>query len=182
MAAMNILDISSRGLAEGLSHCVPVEILYGEEYSIHKEHGDISIEGPDGGERLLEIYNLEALEKQLVDGESFSVVLIGEGVKGNPYALKGRRAYVRSYAFENVSKGLMDIRERSEELGLRTMPIHWSQDVEYKADKTKDELIKSASAPSMLNQRIESYGTEFFPVLNGYPNMTVTIHNNPDWT
>lgn len=98
----------------------------------------------------------EKLEKVYVaNGTSLSVQgeLIGEGIQGNPYNIKGQT--LRLYNIFNIDTqeyyGLPEFLETAEHiLDLPTVPV---LSVDFKLPETIDELIKYADGKSVLNAK-----------------------------
>jgi len=92
-------------------------------------------------------------------GGNFSLQgeLIGEGIQGNPYKIKGQT--VRIFNVFDIDEGeylsLIQFKFIIEELGLETVPI---LDEDFKLSDTVDELLKFAEEKSVLNPNFDREG------------------------
>jgi len=83
--------------------------------------------------------------------------LIGEGIQGNPYKIKGQTVKFFN-AFDIDTQEYLDLHEFSKiiaELELDTVPI---LHLDFKLEGTIEDLLKYAEAPSELNQNFSREG------------------------
>jgi RNA ligase (TIGR02306 family) len=83
--------------------------------------------------------------------------LIGEGIQGNPYKIKGQT--VRFFNAFNIDTqeylGLSEFINLIKSMGLETVPI---LDVKFKLPDTVEELLKYADEKSLLNPQFDREG------------------------
>jgi RNA ligase (TIGR02306 family) len=96
---------------------------------------------------------LEAYGKNIsIQGE-----LIGEGIQGNPYKIKGQT--VRFFNVFDIDKyeylGLEEFESLITSMGLETVPI---LDVKFTLPNTVEELLKYADEKSLLNPQFDREG------------------------
>lgn len=87
----------------------------------------------------------------------FQGELIGEGIQGNPYMIKGQT--VRFFNVFNIDTQeylpLEDFVSVIESLGLETVPV---LDLDFKLPEDTEDLLKYAEAPSVLNSKFSREG------------------------
>jgi len=87
----------------------------------------------------------------------FQGELIGEGIQGNPYLIKGQT--VRFFNVFNIDTQeylpLEDFVSTIEGLGLETIPV---LDLDFKLPEDTEDLLKYAEAPSKLNDKFSREG------------------------
>lgn len=83
--------------------------------------------------------------------------LIGEGIRGNPYKLKGQQVkFFNGFNIDEQRKlSLIEFIELIERLGVETVPV---LSVDYKLPNTIDELLVYADGKSVLNPNANREG------------------------
>jgi RNA ligase (TIGR02306 family) len=101
--------------------------------------------------------DLESKMKKLGPNISFQGELIGEGIAGNPYKIKGHD--VRFFNVFDIDgrqySSLTQFKLIINDLGLKTVPI---LDENFTLPDTIDELLQFAEAKSVLNPQFEREG------------------------
>jgi RNA ligase (TIGR02306 family) len=101
--------------------------------------------------------DLETKMREFGGNFSLQGELIGEGIQGNPYKIKGQT--VRIFNVFDIDEGeylsLIQFKFIIEELGLETVPI---LDEDFKLSDTVDELLKFAEEKSVLNPNFDREG------------------------
>ena len=101
--------------------------------------------------------DLENKMKEYGMNISFQGELIGEGVQGNPYKIKGQT--VRFFNLFDIDlqvyHSLSVFKETMKELGLETVPVLRTN---FKLPDTIDELLKMADGKSELNPNFDREG------------------------
>ena len=87
----------------------------------------------------------------------FQGELIGEGIQGNPYAIKGQT--VRFFNVFNIDTQdylpLEEFVSTIQGVGLETVPV---LELDYTLPETIDSVLKDAEAPSVLNEKFSREG------------------------
>ena len=97
--------------------------------------------------------NLRALEKNIcLQGE-----LIGEGIQGNPYGIKGQTIrFFSVYQIDSRTRlGIKDLKDICFMIGLQTVPILESN---FLLPNTIEEMLQYAEGKSALNPKTEREG------------------------
>jgi RNA ligase (TIGR02306 family) len=97
--------------------------------------------------------NLRALEKNIcLQGE-----LIGEGIQGNPYGIKGQTVrFFSVYQIDSRTRlGIKDLKDICFMIGLQTVPILESN---FLLPNTIEEMLQYAEGKSALNPKTEREG------------------------
>jgi RNA ligase (TIGR02306 family) len=97
--------------------------------------------------------NLRALEKNIcLQGE-----LIGEGIQGNPYGIKGQTVrFFSVYLIDSRTRlGIKDLEDICFMIGLQTVPILESN---FLLPNTIEEMLQYAEGKSALNPKTEREG------------------------
>jgi hypothetical protein len=107
--------------------------------------------------RVAREMNLENKMKSLGYNVSFQGELVGEGIQGNPYKIKGQKVYFFNvFNIDNHEyAGLNEFEETINVLGLETVP---KIETNYILPSTIEEILKYADGKSILNQHFDREG------------------------
>jgi len=134
-----------------------IDLLETDDNTFWKVARDLEIE-----EKMRECWNSESqINNFAIQGE-----LIGEGVQGNPYKLKGQTVKFFSlfdidlYTYVEYS----DFYQTIKWMNLETVPLVWN---DVKLPSRMEELIRIADVESTLNDTVDQEGFVFVNVENG---------------
>lgn len=142
-----VFGVCSRNLELKEEVYVPEEVLC--------EDGVVRIRKPNSFWKVARELDIENKLKQLPFNACLQGELIGEGIQGNPYKIKGQD--VRFFNLFNIDTyetlPVQDLLNFCKSVNLFSVPIFY-----FELPKTIDELLLAAEGSSVLNNEIEREG------------------------
>lgn len=132
------------------------------EFGVCSRNLELVDPGPNGSNTFWKVaYELGIKEKMLAAGGNFALQgeLIGEGVQGNPYKIKGQT--VRFFNGYNIDRGerihFASLVVMSQSMGLQHVPV-LNAEYGFVLPESVNEMLKYAEGKSALNSETEREG------------------------
>lgn len=139
---------------------------FNDEFHVCSRNLDLKSSDTNTFWNIAEKYNIEdKMRKYGYRGYAIQGELIGEGINGNMYGIKGHDFYVFDiYTVENSSYlSGTDRRNLCEVLRLNHVPV---LEPSFQLEHTVEEILKLAEAKSVLNRKVEREGIVFKNIYN----------------